>query len=44
MQYTMTVFSDRGETLLDDVFEAETDGQAREEGIRRLNELFLIHI
>jgi len=37
MQYTITVFSDRGETLLDDVFEAESDGQAREEGIHRLS-------
>lgn len=38
MLYTLTVFTDRGETLLDDTFESPNDSDAREEGIRRLKE------
>lgn len=43
MHYTITVFSDRGETLLDDVFEADSDEQARKEGILRLAESDFAH-
>ena len=38
MVYTITAFSDRGETLLDDTFDASSDSEARQEGIRRLKE------
>lgn len=43
MLYTITAFSDRGETLLDDTFDASSDAEARQEGIRRLKEADLEH-
>ena len=43
MVYTITAFSDRGETLLDDTFDASSDSEARQQGIRRLKEADLEH-
>jgi len=43
MEYTITAFSDRGKTLLDETFQAADDSTAREDGIRLLKERGLEH-
>jgi hypothetical protein len=38
-KYTLTVFSKKGETLLNESFEAATEKEAKEKGETRLHEL-----